>query len=276
MFTVLVLTFVAFVVPYRLGFSEIDGPAWVWTYQAIDFVFFVDIILTFFSSIQENESSQEITDFKKIATAYFKSWFFFDVISIIPIDYFINQANYNQLFQLTKIGKLYKLVRMFRLAKLLKLLKKKRNFVSKMSEKLHLTNGQDRLIILTIFCFFFLHLAGCMYVLLSDLEDTRTRYYTKFLPLEDHELYIISTYFIMTTIATVGYGDTTPTTAVEQIFAMFVMIVGVTFFTLLSGALASIMTTYDQTSLERKEKMLFLNTIKVKSKISGELYDQIK
>jgi len=80
----------------------------------------------------------------------------------------------------------------------------------------------------------------------------------------------------MTTIATVGYGDTTPTTAAEQIYAMFIMVAGVTFFTLLSGALASIMTTHDQQTIERKEKMLFLNTIKVKSKISDQLYDQIK
>lgn len=49
----------------------------------------------------------------------------------------------------------------------------------------------------------------------------------------------------MTTITTVGYGDVGPKTTVERIYVMFLMIVGVTFFTLLSGALAAIMTAYD-------------------------------
>jgi hypothetical protein len=79
----------------------------------------------------------------------------------------MDQANYNQLFRFTKIGKLYKLVRMTRLAKLLRLLKKKKKIVSKMSEKLQLTNGQDRVILLTVFFFFFLHFSGCMYVVLA-------------------------------------------------------------------------------------------------------------
>ncbi len=57
---------------------------------------------------------------------------------------------------------------------------------------------------------------------------------------------------------------------------MFVMVVGVTFFTLLSGALASIMTAYDSQKLELKEKLFFLNQMRVKTKISDKLYDQIK
>jgi hypothetical protein len=80
----------------------------------------------------------------------------------------------------------------------------------------------------------------------------------------------------MTTIATVGYGDVCAETAIERIFVMFVMVVGVTFFTLLSGALASIMTAYDSQSSELKEKVLFLNQMKVKAKISDSLYHKIR
>ena len=167
LYIVFVLVFVAFVVPYRLAFVDVDTDVWVWTYQTIDFMFLVDIVLTFFSSIQKDENSEEITDFKLIATEYVKSWFFFDIISILPIDYLMDQANYNQLFRFTKIGKLYKLVRMTRLAKLLRLLKKKKYLVSKMSEKLQLSSGHDRLIMLTIFFFFFLHLSGCMFVVIT-------------------------------------------------------------------------------------------------------------
>jgi hypothetical protein len=45
------------VVPYRLAFSEEDSDYWVWTLQTIDLMFLVDIILTFFTSIQTEENS---------------------------------------------------------------------------------------------------------------------------------------------------------------------------------------------------------------------------
>jgi potassium voltage-gated channel Eag-related subfamily H protein 7 len=89
LYIVSVLILVAFVVPYRLAFAEVDSDFWLWTYQTIDLMFLVDIIITFFSSIQTDDNSEEITDFKLIAIAYIKSWFFFDVISILPIDYFM-------------------------------------------------------------------------------------------------------------------------------------------------------------------------------------------
>jgi len=79
---------------------------------------------------------------------------------------------------------------------------------------------------------------------------------------------VLSTYFIMTTITTVGYGDVKAETAVERVYAMLVMAVGVSFFTLLSGALASIMTAHDNLSTETKEKVLFLNQLKIKNKMS--------
>lgn len=95
LYIVSVLIFVAFVVPYRLAFVDVDTDFWIWTYQIIDLMFLVDIILTFFSSIQTDDNSEEITEFKLIAIDYIRSWFFFDIISILPIDYLMDQANYN-------------------------------------------------------------------------------------------------------------------------------------------------------------------------------------
>ena len=96
-----------------------------------------------------------------------------------------------------------------------------------------------------MFFFFFLHISACLFVLLSELEDARILFFTPKLPLLDYEIYILSIYFVMTTIATVGYGDLYPTTTVERIYVMMLMMVGVLFFTMLSGALASILTAYD-------------------------------
>ena len=42
-----------------------------------------------------------------------------------------------------------------------------------------------------------------------------------------------------------GYGDITPKTSYERVFCTVLMIVGVTSFSFVSGALASIMASHD-------------------------------
>ena len=51
----------------------------------------------------------------------------------------------------------------------------------------------------------------------------------------DFETYICSIYFVLTTTATVGYGDLSPGTSYERIFCMFLMFIGVVAFTFLAG-----------------------------------------
>ena len=86
------LLFVSIVVPINLAFdsSENDPLIWVIIYAWIDFSFLIDIVLTFITSYTDPITSVEVTDHKKIAMKYISSgWFFFDVLSIIPIDYII-------------------------------------------------------------------------------------------------------------------------------------------------------------------------------------------
>jgi len=51
------------------------------------------------------------------------------------------------------------------------------------------------------------------------------------------ELYICSSYFIVTTTATVGYGDISASTSIERLFCMVLMLIGVACFTFLAGSL---------------------------------------
>ena len=59
------------------------------------------------------------------------------------------------------------------------------------------------------------------------------------------ETYVCSAYFILTTTATVGYGDITPVTTIERICGMTLMFCGVLSFTFVSGTLASILSAND-------------------------------
>ena len=56
------------------------------------------------------------------------------------------------------------------------------------------------------------------------------------------DLYIVSFYWTIQTITTVGYGDVYTTNTYERIFACFIMIIGVLAFSFASGSLASIIS----------------------------------
>ena len=62
---------------------------------------------------------------------------------------------------------------------------------------------------------------------------------------DDLELYIVSFYFTVTTIVTVGYGDITPKNAQERLFCVILMLIGVISFSFITSTLTSIISTQD-------------------------------
>jgi|LauGreDrversion4_2_1035121.scaffolds.fasta_scaffold84668_2 hypothetical protein len=88
----LILLYVAITYPLNMAFPEteiISDQVNFILGSIISFLFFIDIILTFFTSMTDEEDPNlEITDLKKIAIDYVKHWFFIDVVSTFPIDMF--------------------------------------------------------------------------------------------------------------------------------------------------------------------------------------------
>lgn len=85
----ILLIAVCLVVPVRIAFEEEESGSWLVIYALTDVLFFIDLILNFFTSYTDETHMREITDHKKIAKKYVYSWFFLDLFSIIPIDFFV-------------------------------------------------------------------------------------------------------------------------------------------------------------------------------------------
>ena len=92
---------------------------------------------------------------------------------------------------------------------------------------------------------------------------------------EDYELYITAFYFTVTTIVTVGYGDITAKSVGEKFVAIFLMLIGVIAFSFGTGALASIISSYDSSQVKLKEKMSTLNDINKEYSISSDLFRKL-
>lgn len=80
----LILVFTAISTPYRIAFVDSDNLTWTVINYIVDASFFFDIIFCFFSAY-EDENEELIYDRCTIARSYCFSWFFIDVVSILPI-----------------------------------------------------------------------------------------------------------------------------------------------------------------------------------------------
>jgi voltage-gated potassium channel Kch len=56
---------------------------------------------------------------------------------------------------------------------------------------------------------------------------------------------LVSCYFALTTLSTVGYGDYFPISNEERIFAVIIMLGGVAFFSYIMGSFIEILSTYE-------------------------------
>mmetsp|Transcript_34187 Transcript_34187/g.6166 ORF Transcript_34187/g.6166 Transcript_34187/m.6166 type:complete len:108 (+) Transcript_34187:406-729(+) len=81
---VLLLVYTATVMPFKFAFID-DDSDWLIAEIMIDVLFLTDVVLTFFSAYYD-DSGNIITDRKKIAINYFKTWFFIDIVACIPFD----------------------------------------------------------------------------------------------------------------------------------------------------------------------------------------------
>lgn len=69
-----------------MAFLYEDDMAWVTLYFVFDFMFFIDCILSFFTTYKDEIKHEEVTNLYKIAVNYIKGWFAIDILSIIPFD----------------------------------------------------------------------------------------------------------------------------------------------------------------------------------------------
>jgi voltage-gated potassium channel len=87
--------------------------------------------------------------------------------------------------------------------------------------------------------------------------------------------YFRSLYFVITTWATVGFGDISATTLSQTIFAILLEILGAGTFGYLVGNVASLLANLDVTKVQRQEKLARLSSFVRRHKLPDELQRRI-
>ncbi|GLC41041.1 hypothetical protein PLESTB_000949600 [Pleodorina starrii] len=84
-----VVLYIIWVTPVRVGFNKPATGFWFWLEGLIDIFFYTDLAMNFFTAYEHPVTGELITDHKKIALRYLKTWFVIDLLATFPSDYVV-------------------------------------------------------------------------------------------------------------------------------------------------------------------------------------------
>ncbi|XP_027916529.1 potassium channel AKT1-like [Vigna unguiculata] len=216
-FLIILVFYTAWVSPFEFGFLKKPEPPLSITDNIVNGFFFVDIVLTFFVAYIDKSTYLIVDDRKQIAWKYGRTWLAFDVISIIPSE-LIQKISPSPL-QSYGLFNMLRLWRLRRVSALFSRLEKDRNYN-------YFWVRCAKLISVTLFA---VHCAGCFYYLIAArYHDPKKTWIgstmDNFLQHSLWSRYVMSIYWSITTLTTVGYGDLHPVNSREMTFDIFYML----------------------------------------------------
>lgn len=243
----LLLIFIAVVTPYRVALESEDTIAWLVVDSAVDSLFFIDLVLNCFQAYYDNTKNL-VTSRKKILLTYAKSWLLFDLLACIPMQY-LQTSSYNSLVRLSRLPRLYRLIRMFRLMRMLKVIKHRASAMRYMTSFFRINLSWDRLFWFCVTLVFLLHLLACSWIFIgklnADVDPVNWITEGGYLDKSNSDLYILSMYWTIATVSTVGYGDISATNNFERVANSFIMLLGVLIYSYMVGSLTNVIGSVD-------------------------------
>ena len=250
----------------------------------IDALFFIDIIVVS-RTAYFNEDEELVTVPHLIFFRYLKGWFFVDLLSSIPFDDILDvTGNYVPSEQL-KLVRVIRFVRLFKVNQWLTLL-------AWFQDNLSINPGVLEIMKLLVIVTGFAHVTCCLWWALGGVIS-KDPWYNNMPGYPDLKLgndgvmlsekYVASLYWVLTTLATVGFGDIVPVNAGEQVIACVVMLLGGVVFGYIVGNMTSLLMNLDKARAKENEKrdMVSILNLRVVSRwpvflISSLLFVQVK
>lgn len=239
----LLTLYLAVIIPFNLALR-------IWPAQLafedtlpVTIIFALDIVFNLFFFQRRLGFNFHSSNEKK--AYYFRNWFIFDVIALIPFGVFMSS--------------LWQLLRLVKLKRVIRILEewRARNL------KYH---TQVNLLFFAIAMLFTMHWMGCGWMVMRGVDES----------ISHTANYINSLYWSVTTITTVGYGDVVPQTIPEKIYTIFAMLIGLGFYGFLIGNIANILAQRDPAQEHYAENMERLSTIVKYRGLSKDLEHKIQ
>ena len=250
-------------------------------------IYFIDVLMGFFK-MYYNFEEQLIDDHSKIVNHYLKGFFALDLICASPllsINIFTTpKCNIHNKIKLThkyydcKLNDLIDLWKLIKLIKIVKILND--NFVIRFFYKCidEFDINENIITFIAYLCIVgnSLHFATCLNIFISRNSYPNWIFSLNMQNKSFLEIYLTSLYHIVTSLTTVGYGDITPNTLIENIFQLIILLIGIVAYSWLVSSFSNYIKINNEKYIEYENKVKILEDIKLKNpKIPDNLYMKI-
>lgn len=251
---------------------------WLVSSVTVNIIFITDLVLEFYTAFYDEEMNL-VVDKKVIASHYLKHWFAIDLLTCFPVMLFATNDSSIQHFRrvvgfsiATKLLKALKYeVRAIGMHVSFRRVKTPLTQTSPpqmvWQEHIHrqfMTSRLLRAIRVSAYILILLHWGSCFWHLMGtdDSLDDDTPTWIKDGQLTEataKQRYVASLYWCVATLTSVGYGDYTAQNEEEQIFNIFVMLIGCVGYAFCIGATSSFIANFN---VRKKQKAKLLNQVR--------------
>jgi CRP-like cAMP-binding protein len=127
---------------------------------------------------------------------------------------------------------------------------------------------------------FIAHWGGCFWFFLgtSEFQDKGTSWLSKINLIDSStfDQYISSIYYYITTMTTVGYGDITPVTPNEKMYAMISMILACGVFAYVIGSIGTVLSSRYDEEMIFKQKIMYVDQYLKNKKLSPHVRTKVR
>jgi CRP-like cAMP-binding protein len=258
-----IVCYVGVVIPLRIGFNITEWRAWAAPDVIGDVMFLMDIVMNILTTYELE--GEVVKDRSEIFWRYFRSWFWLDVISVIPAE--IVAAGIDEY---TPIYRANRFIRFLRIG----------GYFATWERDSSIKPTLIRLMKSAISFLYFTHFIGCMYYIILRVEGDLAQpdfIGQEFTLLEVESLtsrYFRAWYWAMAVMP--GFNNTNPTTILELVFTCFFTLSGIMFFATIIGAVGDMATNLDSSKIYFRAKLDEIDDYMQYKKIPIDLQDDVK